>query len=62
MEPKAVEQGAKLIIDTIARNVESNVIVATGVSQFEMLNELANQGIDWSMVVCHSRRCAENGD
>ncbi len=47
---KAAEQGAKLINEAIARNGEANVIVATGASQFEMLNELVKQDVNWSKV------------
>ena len=47
---KAAVQGADLINKAIAEKGEANVIVATGASQFEMLNELVKQDVDWSKV------------
>ena len=47
---QAAEQGARLINEAIAQNGKANVIVATGASQFEMLNELVKQDVDWSKV------------
>jgi len=47
---KAAVRGAKIINETIAQKGEANVIVATGASQFEMLNELVKQDVDWSKV------------
>ena len=43
--------GASVIRDAIARRGESTIIVATGASQFEMLDRLVEaEGIDWSKV------------
>jgi glucosamine-6-phosphate deaminase len=43
---------AELIRKAIAENGSANIILATGTSQFETLNQLiAEQGIDWSKVV-----------
>ncbi len=47
---KAAVQGAKLINEAIAKKGYANVIVATGASQFEMLNELVMLDVDWSKV------------
>jgi glucosamine-6-phosphate deaminase len=47
---KAAAQGAVLINKAIAEKGEANVIVATGASQFEMLNELVKLDVDWSKV------------
>lgn len=47
---KAAEKGASLIRKAIQENGEANIIVATGVSQFEMLAELVKENIDWSKV------------
>ncbi len=47
---KAATTGAGLIRIAIQRNGAANIIVATGVSQFEMLNELIKQDVDWSRV------------
>lgn len=44
----AANKGAKLIRTAINKRGEANIILATGVSQFEMLNELVKQNIDWS--------------
>lgn len=41
---------AELINDTIAINGKANVILATGASQFETLNQLIKEDIDWSKV------------
>ena len=46
----AAQKGAKLIQESIQKNGEANIIVATGASQFEMLEELVLQDIDWSKV------------
>ena len=48
----AASRGAKIIQNCIKENGEANIIVATGASQFEMLNELINKDIDWSKVTC----------
>ena len=47
---EAANRGAELICKAISEKGEANIIVATGASQFEMLNELVNADIDWSKV------------
>ena len=48
---KASDLGAQLIRDTIRKRGHANIIVATGASQFEMLNHLVTaKGIDWTRV------------
>ncbi len=48
---RAAEAGAEIIRQAIARQGYANVIVATGASQFEMLQNLvAAKGIEWSKV------------
>jgi glucosamine-6-phosphate deaminase len=47
---KAAITGAGLIHEAIQTNGAANIIVATGASQFEMLNELIKQEVDWSKV------------
>ncbi len=47
---KAAITGAGFISEAIKRNGSANIIVATGASQFEMLNELIKQDVDWSRV------------
>ena len=47
---KAAIYGAKIINEAIRKNGKANIIVATGASQFEMLNELVKQNIKWSKV------------
>jgi glucosamine-6-phosphate deaminase len=47
---KAAQKGAGLIRRAILDMGRANIIVATGASQFEMLNELAEEDIDWSRV------------
>ena len=47
---KAAITGAGLICKAIQENGTANIIVATGASQFEMLNELIKQDIDWTKV------------
>jgi glucosamine-6-phosphate deaminase len=47
---KAAITGARLICEAINVKGAANIIVATGASQFEMLNELVKQDIDWSKV------------
>ncbi|MCP5062663.1 MAG: glucosamine-6-phosphate deaminase [Ignavibacteriae bacterium] len=49
---KAASMGARLIQQSIDRNGNANIVVATGASQFEMLNELIKKDIDWSKVTC----------
>ena len=44
---KAATTGAGLIRKAIQTNGAANIIVATGASQFEMLNELIKQDVDW---------------
>ena len=47
----AAEDGAALIRAAVARDGEATIIVATGASQFEMLQALVTaRGIDWSRV------------
>jgi len=46
----AAQKGAELIRKAIKDNGKANVIVATGASQFEMLNELVKEDVDWSRV------------
>lgn len=48
----AAHKGAQLIQDSIQKNGEANIIVATGASQFEMLEELVKKDLDWSKVTC----------
>jgi len=45
-------KGAQLITEAIKKNGEATIIVATGASQFEMLEELIKKDIDWSKVTC----------
>lgn len=47
---KAAQKGAELIRKAITERGKANIIVATGASQFEMLNELVRQDVDWSLV------------
>jgi glucosamine-6-phosphate deaminase len=47
---KAANRGAELIRKAIRHNGKANIIVATGASQFEMLNELVKEEVDWSVV------------
>lgn len=49
---KAANKGAELICKAISERGDANIIVATGASQFEMLNELVKEDIDWSKVTC----------
>lgn len=46
----AANKGAKLIRTAINERGEANIILATGMSQFEMLNQLVKENIDWSKV------------
>ena len=48
----AAKQGANLVREAISQNVHANIIVATGASQFEMLEVLVNENIDWKLVTC----------
>ena len=47
---KAAVKGAELIKKAISEKGAANIIVATGASQFEMLEELIKQDIDWTKV------------
>ena len=47
---KAAQRGAEVIRQAIREKGNANIIVATGASQFEMLNELVREDIDWSYV------------
>ncbi len=48
---RAGKKGAELIRNAIAQNGHANIIVATGASQFEMLEVLVKEpGIDWGKV------------
>ena len=47
---EAAVRGAGLIRKAIAEKGEANIILATGTSQFEMLNALVKEDIDWSKV------------
>lgn len=47
---KAAAHGARLICKAIEDNTGANIIVATGASQFEMLDALIQQDVDWSKV------------
>lgn len=48
---QAAARGAQAIRDALARDGEATIIVATGASQFEMLDHLTRaEGIDWSKV------------
>ena len=46
----AAQLGAELINKAILQNGNANIIVATGASQFEMLNQLIKEDINWSLV------------
>lgn len=46
----AAEKGTEQIRKAIQKNGYANIIVATGASQFEMLNELTKASMDWSKV------------
>lgn len=48
----AAQQGAKLIRKAISQNGRANIIVATGASQFEMLEALIKEDIDWKVITC----------
>lgn len=53
--PKALGRAAgiktaELINEVIRKNGEANVILATGASQFETLNQLVEEDVDWSKV------------
>ena len=44
------EQGGRFIRNAIADKGYANIILATGTSQFETLNQLVSEDIDWSKV------------
>lgn len=46
----AGKKAAELINKAIKQNGKSNIILATGASQFETLNQLIKEDIDWSKV------------
>ena len=48
----AAIKGGQLIQESIQKNGVANIIVATGASQFEMLEELVKKDLDWSKVTC----------
>ncbi|MCA9214207.1 MAG: glucosamine-6-phosphate deaminase [Planctomycetales bacterium] len=50
MGSRAAEIGGQHIADACAARGEANVIVATGASQFEMLESLASQNLPWHQV------------
>ena len=47
---RAASDGAAFIRDAIATRGVANIIVATGASQFEMLDALTREEVDWSKV------------
>ncbi|HEY0075053.1 MAG TPA: glucosamine-6-phosphate deaminase [Abditibacteriaceae bacterium] len=47
---RAAADGAALIREAIASKGEANIIVATGASQFEMLDALTREEVDWTRV------------
>ncbi|VAW28608.1 Glucosamine-6-phosphate deaminase [hydrothermal vent metagenome] len=49
---KAANKGSELIKEAILKNGKANIIVATGASQFEMLEVLVKEDINWSVVTC----------
>jgi glucosamine-6-phosphate deaminase len=46
----AAREGARAIAESIAAGGEATVVLATGASQFEMLDELVAEPLDWSKV------------
>lgn len=48
----AAQHGAELIRKSIAAKGHASIIVATGTSQLEMLQALAEEDVDWSLVTC----------
>lgn len=48
----AAQKGALLIEEAIQKNGKATIIIATGASQFEMLEELIKKELDWSKVGC----------
>lgn len=51
MGVRAAEHGAELIREAIATKGQANIIVATGASQFKVLENLVKYDIDWPHVV-----------
>lgn len=47
---RAAEQGAKAISEAIDRSGQATIIVATGASQFAMLDRLVTYDVDWGRV------------
>ncbi len=47
---KAAEKGAGLIRSAIEQNGGASIIIGTGASQYEMLDELIKKPLDWSRV------------
>lgn len=52
MGAQAAIMGAERINNALVKNGCANIILATGASQFEMLEHLLKQDIDWSKVTC----------
>lgn len=50
MAQRAASAGANLVRSAIAERGAANIIVATGASQFEMLDALAKETIPWNLV------------
>src|SRR3954451_17605435 len=46
----AAKNAARLIHNAIETNGAANIILATGTSQFDTLNQLVSEDIDWSKV------------
>lgn len=46
----AADYGAYLINEAISKRNKANIIVATGASQFEMLDNLIKKNVDWTKV------------
>jgi len=49
---KAAARAADLLQEALRDREEANLILATGASQFEMLQELVRQDLDWKRVNC----------
>lgn len=47
---RAAEHGARLINEAIRRNGHANIIVATGASQFDTLQQLVKEPVQWGKV------------
>lgn len=50
MGEAAAKFGADLIREAISKRDKANIIVATGASQFEMINSLVKENVDWAKV------------